>query len=71
MVAEDAAHWRARFHLALVQLSAAEPDFGQAQALLERVLADQPGHVPAEQILRKLHERTAAEQLKLDPLEES
>lgn len=70
VVAEDDSHWRARFHLALVRLSAAEPSFDDCAALLERVLQDEPGHLSAQQILDKLHERKAAEQIKLDPLKE-
>lgn len=65
VLADDDTHWRARFHLALVRLSAEEPDFDEAEALLTRVLADEPTHPTAQTMLDKLRERRAAAELKL------
>ena len=65
VLADDDTHWRARFHLALVRLSAEEPDFDEARALLTRVLADEPTHPTAQTMLDKLRERRAAAELKL------
>ena len=62
---EDDSHWRARFHLALTRLSAEEPDFDEAEALLERVLEQNPTHPTAQSMLEKLRERKAAAEGKL------
>ena len=67
VLADDDAHWRARFHMALLLVSRAEWD--EAASLLERVLEDNPSHATAGEVLRKLNERRAAEELKFDPLE--
>ena len=65
VLAADDAHWRSRFHLAL--LSVKQGQFDEAEELLARVLDESPGHAAATELLGKLKERRDAEELKLEP----
>jgi tetratricopeptide (TPR) repeat protein len=65
VLADDDEHWRARFHLALLHVS--QEAWGEAEAQLQRVLEQNPGHATAAALLGKLTERRAAEQNRLEP----
>ena len=65
VLADDAQHWRARYHLALLRVAQAE--WSDAEELLHRVLADNPAHTTAQELLGKLAERRDAELNRLKP----
>ena len=58
VIAEEPSHWRARFHIALLQVQQGE--FDEAEAMLQRVLQESPGHGTTTTLLKKLAERRAA-----------
>lgn len=63
--ATDGAHWRARFHMALLAVS--QGWFDEAIALLHDVVEANPEHAESLAILEKLIERRDAENNRLEP----